>query len=203
MKIPGMAMPHTVNPKQPMHILKAQSQLLNAQSGVDCFRAANITTLKLLLEEHEGRALILIDTAGVQMNERLAEIRSLGRDIQCHAVIPADASAATLRRVFEQPDNVWTSLMLSKLDEATQPWALLQFLSEKTVPVSVASRGDGLADLIQDVILADLVQRALDNLPLLQPATGEDEQAVHLNSVAAAKLAEIAQRTNPTGAFHE
>jgi hypothetical protein len=30
MKIPGMAMPHTVNPKQPMHILKAQSQLLNA-----------------------------------------------------------------------------------------------------------------------------------------------------------------------------
>jgi flagellar biosynthesis protein FlhF len=180
-----------------------QSQLLNAQSGVDCFRAANITTLKLLLEEHEGRALILIDTAGVQMNERLADIRSLGRDIPCHAVIPADASAATLRRVFEQPDNVWSSLMLSKLDEATQPWALLQFLSDKTVPVSVASRGDGLADLVQDVVLSDLVQRALDHLPLIQPPTPEEASSAHLNSVAAAKLAEIAQRSNHTGAYHE
>jgi flagellar biosynthesis protein FlhF len=180
-----------------------QTQLLNAQSGVDCFRAANITTLKLLLEEHEGRALILIDTAGVQMNERLADIRSLGRDIACHAVIPADASAATLRRVFEQPDNVWTSLMLSKLDEATQPWALLQFLSDKAVPVSVASRGDGLADLVQDVVLSDLVQRALDHLPLIQPPSAEDASSAHLNAVAAAKLADIAQRSNLTGAYHE
>ena len=180
-----------------------QTQLLNAQSGVDCFRAANITTLKLLLEEHEGRALILIDTAGVQMNERLADIRSLGRDIPCHAVIPADASAATLRRLFEQPDNVWSSLMLSKLDEATQPWALLQFLSDKTVPVSVASRGDGLADLVQDVVLSDLVQRALDHLPLIQPPTPEEAASAHLHSVAAAKLADIAQRSNLTGAYHE
>lgn len=180
-----------------------QAQLLNAQSGVDCFRATNIATLKLLLEEHEHRQLILIDTAGVQMNERLADIRSLGRDIACHAVIPADASAATLRRVFEQPDNVWTSLMLSKLDEATQPWALLQFLSDKAVPVSVASRGDALADLVQDVILADLVQRALDHLPLMQPPAGDESAHAHLQSVAAAKLAEIAQRSTHTGAFHE
>jgi len=133
----------------------------------------------------------------------LADIRSLGRDIPCHAVIPADASAATLRRVFEQPDNVWSSLMLSKLDEATQPWALLQFLSDKAVPVSVASRGDGLADLMQDVVLADLVQRALDHLPLMQPAAAEDAAHAHLQSVAAAKLAEIAQRSTQTGAFHE
>ena len=180
-----------------------QAQLLNAQSGVDCYRATNVATLKLLLEEHENRQLILIDTAGVQMNERLAEIRALGRDIACHAVIPADASAATLRRVFEQPDNVWTSLMLSKLDEATQPWALLQFLSDKAVPVSVASRGDALADLVQDVILADLVQRALDNLPLMQAAAGEETANSQLQSVAAAKLAEIAQRSTHTGAFHE
>ena len=180
-----------------------QAQLLNAQSGVDCYRATNVATLKLLLEEHENRQLILIDTAGVQMNERLAEIRALGRDIACHAVIPADASAATLRRVFEQPDNVWTSLMLSKLDEATQPWALLQFLSDKAVPVSVASRGDALADLVQDVILADLVQRALDNLPLMQAAAGEETVNSQLQSVAAAKLAEIAQRSTHTGAFHE
>jgi flagellar biosynthesis protein FlhF len=182
-----------------------QTQLLNAQAGVDSFRAANAATLKLLLEEHEGRQLILIDTPGVQMNERLAEIRAIGRDIQCHAVVPADASTATLRRVFENTDNTWASLMLSKLDEATQPWALLQFLSDKTLPVSVGSRGDTTADLVQDVTLGELVQRALDNLPLTSPDnTGLDARDTHLNAVAAAKLSQIAQRQLETaGAHHE
>ena len=139
------------------------------------------------------------------MNERLAEIRAIGRDIQCHAVVPADASAATLRRVFENTDNTWASLMLSKLDEATQPWALLQFLSDKTLPVSVGSRGDTTADLVQDVTLGELVQRALDNLPLTSPDnTGLDARDTHLNAVAAAKLSQIAQRQLETaGAHHE
>jgi hypothetical protein len=71
--------------------------------------------------------------------------------------------------------------MLSKLDESSQPWAMLQFLSDRAVPVSVASRGDGHADLVQDFHLDELVQRALDNLAItsqdramewLQPQSG-------------------------------
>ena len=127
------------------------TQLLCAQSGVDSFRATNANTLKLLLEEHSARALIFIDTPGVQMNERLAEIRAMNMNVQCHAVIPADASAANIRRVFDNLENEWASLMLSKLDESNQPWALLQFLTDKTISVSVASRGDRTADLVQDV----------------------------------------------------
>jgi len=184
-----------------------QTQLLCAQSGVDSFRATNASTLKLLLDEHTERKLILIDTAGVQMNERLAEIRSFGLDVQCHAVIPADASAANIRRVFDNADNVWASLMLSKLDESTQPWALLQFLTDKALSVSVASHGDRTADLVQDVYLAGLVQCALDNLPL--PET--EAQAQHnareaaVNEVAASKLSQIAAsfKTETTGLTHE
>jgi len=184
-----------------------QTQLLCAQSGVDSFRATNASTLKLLLDEHTERKLILIDTAGVQMNERLAEIRSFGLGVQCHAVIPADASAANIRRVFDNADNVWASLMLSKLDESTQPWALLQFLTDKALSVSVASHGDRTADLVQDVSLAGLVQCALDNLPL--PET--EAQAQHnareaaVNEVAASKLSQIAAsfKTETTGLTHE
>lgn len=183
-----------------------QTQLLSAQSGVDCFRATSAATLKLLLEEHADRQLVIIDTPGVQMNERLADIRALRADVQCHAVVPVDASAATLRRVFENTDNRWASLMLSKLDEACQPWALLQFLTEKTLGVSVASRGDRTADLVQDVSMGDLVQRALDNLPLAP----SDEASPSLrdaavNSLAASKLSQIAARFQPetTGMTHE
>ncbi len=184
-----------------------QTQLLCAQSGVDSFRATNASTLKLLLDEHTDRKLILIDTAGVQMNERLAEIRAMNLSVQCHAVIPADASAANIRRVFENPDNIWASLMLSKLDESTQPWALLQFLTDKSLSVSVASHGDRAADLVQEVSLAGLVQCALDNLPL--PATEEQAQQnardAAVNDIATSKLAQIAAKfkTETTGLTHE
>ena len=187
-----------------------QMQLLSAQSGVDCYRATNAQTLKLLLEEHAGRQLIVIDTPGVQMNERLAELRQLNLPMQCHAVIPADASAATIRRVFEHADNVWSSLMISKLDESTQPWALLQFLTDTSVAVSVASKGDRTADLVPEVNLSDVVQCALDHLPLPKPEAKADiptltERASSLNDLAAAKLAQIAaaHNTSTTGATHE
>lgn len=174
-----------------------QTQLLSAQSGVDSFRATNAATLKLLLEEHDARTLILIDTAGVQMNERLAEIRAMNVNAQCHAVIPADTSAATLRRVFENADNTWASLMLSKLDESSQPWALLQFLTEKTLNVSVASTGERTADLVQDVAMADLVQRALDNLDLPEPETApQAARDAALNALASAKPSQIAAQFN-------
>jgi flagellar biosynthesis protein FlhF len=184
-----------------------QTQLLCAQSGVDSFRATNAATLKLLLDEHTDRKLILIDTAGVQMNERLAEIRAMNLNVQCHAVIPADASAANIRRVFDNADNVWASLMLSKLDESNQPWALLQFLTDKSLNVSVASHGDRTTDLVQDVSLAGLVQCALDNLPLpeteAQMQLNAREAAV--NELATSKLAQIAAnfKTETTGLTHE
>ena len=175
-----------------------QTQLLSAQSGVDSFRATSAATLKLLLEEHEARTLILIDTAGVQMNERLAEIRAMNVNAQCHAVIPADASAATLRRVFENTDNTWASLMLSKLDESSQPWALLQFLTEKTLNVSVASTGERTADLVQEVAMADLVQRALDNLDLPEPEVApQAARDAALNALATSKLSQIAAQFKP------
>jgi len=174
---------------------------------VDSFRATNAATLKLLLDEHVDRQLILIDTPGVQMNERLAEIRAMNLNVQCHAVIPADASAANIRRVFDNTDNVWASLMLSKLDESNQPWALLQFLTEKSVSVSVASHGDRTMDLVQDVSLAGLVQCALDNLPLpeTEAQAQQNTRDAAVNEVAVSKLSQIAAqfKTETTGLTHE
>jgi flagellar biosynthesis protein FlhF len=184
-----------------------QTQLLCAQSGVDSFRATNAATLKLLLDEHTDRQLILIDTPGVQMNERLAEIRAMNLNVHCHAVIPADASAANIRRVFDNADNEWASLMLSKLDESNQPWALLQFLTDKSVNVSVASHGDRTVDLVQDVSLTGLVQCALDNLPLPETEAQAEQNArdAAVNEIAASKLSQIAAKfkTETTGLTHE
>lgn len=143
-----------------------QTQLLSAQSGVDCFRATNATTLKLLLEEHGQRKFIIIDTPGVQMIERVAEIANIAANAQFHVVIPADASQSSLRRLLSTPQIQWQSLMISKMDEATQPWSLIQVLTEGHVGVSGASRGERLGDWSRQLQVEELVNVALSNLSL-------------------------------------
>ncbi|NBX56796.1 MAG: hypothetical protein EBT70_17370, partial [Betaproteobacteria bacterium] len=143
-----------------------QTQLLSAQSGVDCFRATNATTLKLLLEEHGQRKFIIIDTPGVQMAERVAEIAYLCAAAQFHVVMPADASQSSLRRLLSTPTIQWQSLMISKLDEATQPWSLIQVLTEGHVGVSTVSRGERLGEWSRQLQVEELVNVALSNLSL-------------------------------------
>ena len=96
----------------------SQTQMLCAQSGVDCFRAADLSTLKLVLEELSSRQLVLIDTASVQMNERLVDILKISPNVSLHAVVPADSSAVTLKRVLLDSQMNWSSLMISKVDES-------------------------------------------------------------------------------------
>ena len=117
----------------------SQTQMLCAQSGVDCFRATDLNTLKLLLDELSSRQLVLIDTASVQMGERLSEILSVSPGVSMHAVVPADASAVTLKRVLLDSKMNWSSLMVSKVDESSAPWALLQFLTQDATKLSLSA----------------------------------------------------------------
>lgn len=138
-----------------------QMQMLCAQMGVDTFRAKTPEVMRLLLDELSDRALVLIDTPGVQLHENLAELLSICPAAQCHAVLPADASSVTLQRVLAQGQTAWASLMLTKLDESSAPWPLLQHLmnSPQRISLSVGSGSDNLAEGLQAIspaMLADL-----------------------------------------------
>ncbi len=175
-----------------------QAQLLSAQSGVDCFRANNPATLKLLLEEHSNKKIVFIDTPGVQMQERIAEIQSVCAQAQFHAVLPADVSLTTLRRIFGVNDIVWQSLMISKLDESSQPWPLIQCLTEGNVSVSVASRGERLGDWLRQVKPEDLVNLALSNLSLSHNDVLREDSHQPMDMARIARLA-----SQLTGSKHE
>lgn len=56
--------------------------------------------------------------------------------------------------------------MASKIDESTQPWALIQFLSESRVGLMAGSKGDKLGDWMPGACAADLVDAALAGLGL-------------------------------------
>ena len=177
-----------------------QTKLLSAQSGVDCFRATNITMLKLLLEEHGQRKCIVIDTPGVQMAERVAEIAEIAQTAQFHVVIPADASQSLLRRLLSTPNIQWQSLMISKLDESTQPWSLIQVLTEGHVGVSHVSRGDRMGDWSRQLQIDELVGLALGQLSVANAESAQEDFRSTM-AMAAARISRLVAQH--TGAVNE
>ena len=138
----------------------SQTQMLAAQIGVEAYRAADAQALRLLVDELSNRQLVLIDTAGVQMGEHVRQILGQASHGHCHAVLPADASSATVQRVLGQ-GLPFKSLLLTKVDEASSPWPLLQFLSDNPLQIAGASHGARPSDLSLDFTLDQLVDLAL------------------------------------------
>lgn len=113
----------------------AQMQLLAAQSGVSCYRAADSDTLRMLLEDLEGKT-VWIDTCGSDFLAQAQLLLSHHPKVLRHAVLPVDATVTSVQKILQNPVTLWSSLMLSKVDEAAYPWALIKGLTEQSVPVS-------------------------------------------------------------------
>ena len=155
----------------------SQTQMLCAQLGVDCFRASSPETLQLLLNELSPRRLILIDTPGVQMTDRLAEIVQICPQAGLHAVVPADSSGVSLSRIMSKSKLPWQSLMISKLDESNSPWPLIQFLIADGAQCVVSAGGssDKIADGLKSSGLQKLINIAIDNLHPISEAFEDSE----------------------------
>ena len=77
-----------------------QTQALAAQAGVECFVADSTAALTAVLGQLASRTLVLIDTSGTHMAERVTEVQAVCPACQTHALVAADASTATLRRAL-------------------------------------------------------------------------------------------------------
>jgi len=152
----------------------SQIQMLCAQAGVDCLRANDPETLKILLGELGQRHLVLIDTPGVEVFTRIEQIRSCSSDIACHLLLPADAAGTTVRKYLVDAPNPWHSLMASRLDEATQPWALIQVLCDKPVPLSAASHYPLATEGCTVLTANELVTLAIRGLSVEMPLVADE-----------------------------
>jgi len=161
----------------------SQIQQLCAQAEVDCYRAANADSLHQLMRELASRQLVLIDTPGAQMSERLAEILEVQSDCQLHAVLPVDASTVTLKRVLSDSGVKWQSLMLTKFDESSAPWPLIQFLSnaQKNFALTMGSESDKLTHGVLTLtpeMLVDLAIARCMPLQKAEPAPAHIDQVI-------------------------
>jgi flagellar biosynthesis GTPase FlhF len=116
----------------------SQMQMLASQAGVPCYRAMESDTLQALLADLEGKT-VWIDTSGADFLGQAELLLQHHPRVIRHAVLPVDATVTSVQKILQHPRLTWTSLMLSKWDEAASPWALIKGLTENPLPVSCVS----------------------------------------------------------------
>jgi flagellar biosynthesis GTPase FlhF len=142
-----------------------QMQLLAAQAGVTCYRAADSAMLKVLLDDLSGKT-IWIDTSGTDFAGQAEVLRSQHPQVQLHAVLPVDATVTNVQKILQNSTISWASLMLSKTDEAAAPWALIKGLSDHALPVSCMAGHSRISQSPQPFDPLKLVTLALS--PIMQ-----------------------------------
>jgi flagellar biosynthesis GTPase FlhF len=159
----------------------AQMQLLAAQSGVNCFRATSCEMLRTLLQDMEGKT-VWIDTSGTDYVAQAQLLLSQHPQVLRHAVLPLDATVTSVQKTLQNSALNWSSLMLTKVDEAAYPWALITGLSEKSCAVSCTSGSDRIDQPAEPFDAARLVQLALN--PLLSLMHGAVDAGQRTTAVA-------------------
>jgi flagellar biosynthesis protein FlhF len=145
----------------------AQMQLLASQSGVDCFRVSDAAMLNTLLEDLQGKT-VWIDTCGADFGTQAAQLHLHCPQVLRHAVLPVDATVTSVHKILQKSAITWASLMLSKMDEAAHPWALVQGLTENSLPVSWVAGDSRISSQAHGFDPAQLVALALSPMiPLL------------------------------------
>jgi flagellar biosynthesis protein FlhF len=112
----------------------SQIQLLASQAGASCFRAADIGMLQTLLDDLHGKT-VWIDTPGADFSAQAQQLQSQ-LTLNLHAVLPVDATVTSVQKILQNSEIRWSSLMLTKVDEAAYPWPLIKGLCEQPLGVS-------------------------------------------------------------------
>ncbi len=178
----------------------SQIQLLASQAGASCFRAADLAMLQTLLDDLHGKT-VWIDTPGTDFAAHAQQLMQSFSGVGIHAVLPVDATVTSVQKTLQNSDIRWSSLMLTKVDEAAYPWPLIKGLCDQPLSVSCMAEDSRinvppLAFGVERLVgLAMTPLQAL--LPEIQhlPAAAKPAKAVRKPRVK--KVAEMAFEVQP------
>lgn len=147
----------------------SQIQLLASQAGASCFRAADIGMLQTLLDDLQGKS-IWIDTPGADFAVQAQQLQS--QFCLCiHAVLPVDATVTSVQKILQNPEIRWSSLMLTKVDEAAYPWPLIKGLCDQPLVVCCMAEDSKINVPALPFSAARLVDLAMMPLKAFLPET--------------------------------
>ena len=142
----------------------SQSLLLSTQAGVEVYRANSLDALDQLLIELDDRKLLLIDTDGINTETTINMLTTHLPMAQKHLVIAADASEGSVNKYLRKALGRWDSVMLSRLEQGTFPWPVVNALLNKKVPLSLASASPSALEPARPITGYALIRSSLDQL---------------------------------------
>lgn len=176
----------------------SQIQLLAAQAGATCFRAADLSMLQTLLDDLQGKT-VWVDTPGIDFAVHAQQLMNRHPGMSLHAVLPVDATVTNVQKILQIKEIRWSSLMLTKMDEAAYPWPLLKSLCDQKMPISCLGENPQIsvapavfdAQRLVTVAMTPLHSFLSDSgvvdLPLVPAKAARKTRAVKPASIQAAK----------------
>jgi len=144
----------------------SQIQILCSQAGVDTFRAKNNDELKNILEELSDRRLVIIDTSGSDAASSIKSLSNLLPEASYHLVLPADSSEGGVRSSISASQDVWESIIITRLDGDVQPWPIINVLVDQDIPVSLITNSPSLTKNAEATTGFSLIGQSLRDLPM-------------------------------------
>lgn len=144
----------------------SQIQMIAAEAGIRCYRATSPDMMQTLIDSLSDRHCILIDTAGVDFMSTRSALDALHGDILHHLLVAAETSQTTLRKCqFGQ--GLWDSLNLTKMDESTAFWNVIDALIG-TVDLAICgcSTSPSINTSVEGTSLRALAESTLRHLEL-------------------------------------
>ncbi len=144
----------------------SQIQILCSQAGVDTFRAKNNDELKNILEELSDRRLVIIDTSGSDAASSIKSLSNLLPEASYHLVLPADSSEGGVRSSISASQDIWESIIITRLDGDVQPWPIINVLVDQDIPVSLITNSPSLTKNAEATTGISLIDQSLRDLPM-------------------------------------
>jgi flagellar biosynthesis GTPase FlhF len=144
----------------------SQIQILCSQAGVDTFRAKNNDELKNILEELSDRRLVIIDTSGSDAASSIKSLSNLLPEASYHLVLPADSSEGGVRSSISASQDIWESIIITRLDGGVQPWPIINVLVDQDIPVSLITNSPSLTKNAEATTGISLIDQSLRDLPM-------------------------------------
>lgn len=143
-----------------------QTQMLGLQLGVETYHASNPSALSHVVAGLEEPKLILIETAGINLEHQIKEICTSLPKAKKHLLLPADASEISVNKYLKRIRIEWSSVMLTQLESDIHPWPIINALMATGNAISLAACDSSLNDEAFAIDGVQLTQHSLSNLPL-------------------------------------
>ncbi len=136
--------------------------------GAPVYVAKNYQMLEQTIESLGDKALVLIDTAGMnpqdlRLTEQLSMLRNAARDVKCYLVLSANNQAAGLEVSVNTFEKVGLQgCIISKVDESTSLGEVLSTVLSHQLPVAYISDGQQVPEDLHPARANDLVARCVE-----------------------------------------